>query len=105
MIDAKEIQLERESRTKAESKAADLERQISVINLDVKNLNQKLERLEQDHTAALTKVVFYIRRILFQCIWTEMGHIYWPGVSRFDRTLRFGILPSNTVSKLERLFN
>ena len=66
MIDAKEIQLERESRTKAESKAADLERQISVINLDVKNLNQKLERLEQDHTGALTKVVFYIRHILFQ---------------------------------------
>eukprot|EP00794_Sanderia_malayensis_P004823 gene4823-5455_t len=54
--DSKELNVEREARTKAESKAADLERQISVISLDLKNEQQKLHRIEEDYRSSQAKV-------------------------------------------------
>lgn len=47
-----DIQRERDDRIRAESKAANLERQVNVLNLDLKNLKQKLSRLEQDYQAS-----------------------------------------------------
>ena len=53
---AADIQRERDDRIRAESKAANQERQVNVLQLDLKNLNQKLTRLEQDYMASQAKV-------------------------------------------------
>jgi len=47
--DSKDLVIEKEARTKAESKAADLERQLSVALLDLKNEKQKLTRIEESY--------------------------------------------------------
>ncbi|XP_066926217.1 rho-associated protein kinase 2-like isoform X1 [Clytia hemisphaerica] len=51
-----DVQREREARITAESKAANLERQVNVLQLEIKNLNQKLTRSEQDYQASQSKV-------------------------------------------------
>lgn len=53
---AADVQREREARITAESKAANLERQVNVLQLEIKNLNQKLTRVEQDYQASQSKV-------------------------------------------------
>ena len=52
-----DLQREREDRIRAESRSAEMERQASVLSLDLKNLNQKLERLEGDYQASQNKVM------------------------------------------------
>lgn len=51
-----DVQRERDDRVKAESKAANLERQVNVLQLELKNLNNKLSRMEQDYQASQSKV-------------------------------------------------
>jgi len=51
-----DIQKERDDRIRAESKAAGLERQVNVLELDLKNIKQKLVRMEQDYVASQNKV-------------------------------------------------
>ncbi len=53
---ARDLVLEKDARTRAESKAADLERQISVVHLDLKNEKQKLSRIEDDYASSQKKV-------------------------------------------------
>ena len=53
---AADVQKERDDRIRAESKAANLERQVNVLQLDLKNINQKLARLEQDYQGSQNKV-------------------------------------------------
>lgn len=53
---AADIQKERDDRIRAESKAAGLERQVNVLELDLKNIKQKLVRMEQDYVASQNKV-------------------------------------------------
>ena len=55
---AADIQRERDERIRAESRAANLERQVNVLQLDLKNINQKLNRLEEDYHASQSKVSF-----------------------------------------------
>ncbi|XP_065062554.1 rho-associated protein kinase 1-like [Rhopilema esculentum] len=54
--DSKDLIIEKEARTKAESKAADLERQLSDARLDLKNEKQKLCRIEEAYNAAQAKL-------------------------------------------------
>ena len=53
---AKDLVIEKEARTKAESKAADLERQLSVALLDLKNEKQKLTRIEESYKVSQLEV-------------------------------------------------
>ena len=53
---AKDLIIEKEARTKAESKAADLERQLSVALLDLKNEKQKLTRIEESYKVSQLEV-------------------------------------------------
>ena len=53
---ARDLVIEKEARSKAESKAADLERQLSVVHLDLKNEKQKLCRIEDEYTSSQKKV-------------------------------------------------
>lgn len=57
---AADVQKERDDRIRAESKAANLERQVNVLHLELKNLNQKLTRMEQDYQASQSKVRFFL---------------------------------------------
>lgn len=68
---AADVQKERDDRIRAESKAASLERQVNVLQLDLKNLNQKLARIEQDYQASQIKVCccfqMFIISQFYQC--------------------------------------
>ena len=57
---AADVQRERDDRIRAESKAANLERQVNVLQLEIKNLNQKQSRLDQDYQASQFKVCMYV---------------------------------------------
>ena len=56
---AADVQRERDDRVRAESKAANLERQVNVLQIEMKNLNQKLTRLNQDYQASQSKVCIF----------------------------------------------
>ena len=51
------MQREKESRARAASNAANLERQVNVLQLDLKNINQKLSRMEEDYQGSQSKVI------------------------------------------------
>ena len=51
------MQREKESRVQAESNTANLERQVNVLQLDLKNINQKLSRMEEDYQSSQSKVI------------------------------------------------
>ena len=50
------LEQEIESRGKAEAAAAEAERQRSVLAVDLKDMNQKFERLQQEYNAVLDTV-------------------------------------------------
>lgn len=50
------MQREKESRVQAELNAANLERQVNVLQF-VKNINQKLSRMEEDYQSSQSKVI------------------------------------------------
>ena len=50
------LQKEREAKLKLDADLSEAQRQIQVLTVDYKDATQKLERLEQDHEAVLTKV-------------------------------------------------
>lgn len=51
-----DLQKERDERIRAESKAANLERQVNLLQLDLKNNSQKLERVEEEYQISQKKV-------------------------------------------------
>ena len=51
------LEQELENRGKAEAAAAEAERQRSVLAVDLRDTQQKLERLQQEHNALLDKVL------------------------------------------------
>ena len=55
-IAVERLELELESREKAEAAAAEAERQRSVLAVDLKDIKQKLDRLEQEYNVLLDKV-------------------------------------------------
>ena len=51
------LQKERETKLKLDAELSEAQRTIQVLTVDYKDVRQKLERLEQDHEAVLTKVI------------------------------------------------
>lgn len=56
---AADLQKERDDRIRAESRAANLEREVNMLQLDLKNINQKLERVEEEYQISQKKVMYW----------------------------------------------
>ena len=66
------LEQELEFRGKAEAAAAEAERQRQVLAVDLKDMNQKYERLLQEHNALLDEVL-YTRRMI--ALWVKVCEI------------------------------